>query len=432
MAAPKLCPAAAALARKAAEAAGSASSPDERCPVTGLTLKEAMDKEGRADPAQSGKALGGTGDAVSKPESAAGSSGGACPYGFKSNAKVAASLDPYTCPVCKSLFYECCDVLPCQHSFCAGCLRRFRDCPMCGRDVEGAKPNEEKQRLINAYLLAHAHEHKVETVGPFSGLEAPSGSSETPERMHNRAVFHLQLALRAHAAGNLGAAAARCQAARTHMMELIAMLKTPLDIEQAQYELGVVCGKLGDVRAAAGAADDAERWYRDSLAALHAAGSAPHITQALTVSANKLGDLLYRCGVLEGRARDDAAVDVAVSLGKLGDLEGRRGAPRRRGRRWPRPGDPLLPAPDLRSSEKCQRYLGFFESALRALDLDGPASTSGQSASTSEPQPQPAGESAGPAAAAATAAAGSCASPPQPALGLGHGQVPLGVSTRVS
>lgn len=77
------------------------------------------------------------------PSDEAGASGGpaTCPLGFGS-AK-GPKLSTLHCPVCKGLLFDAHSVTSCKHTFCRSCITQTRDCPSCGRDVDGLEANTE-------------------------------------------------------------------------------------------------------------------------------------------------------------------------------------------------------------------------------------------------------------------------------------------------
>ena len=66
-----------------------------------------------------------------------------CPLGFSSSK--GPKLSRLHCPLCKSLLFEACKTIECQHIFCSFCIAPFRDCPLCGRYIDGTKPDSESQ-----------------------------------------------------------------------------------------------------------------------------------------------------------------------------------------------------------------------------------------------------------------------------------------------
>jgi hypothetical protein len=67
-----------------------------------------------------------------------------CPYGFGGGGNEP-RMSVLHCTLCKGLLYDAHKIDGCRHIFCKECLGRFRDCPVCGADIEGTTPAEESQ-----------------------------------------------------------------------------------------------------------------------------------------------------------------------------------------------------------------------------------------------------------------------------------------------
>lgn len=64
-----------------------------------------------------------------------------CPLGF--GTARGPRLSTLHCPVCKGLLFDAHSINSCKHTFCRSCISQTRDCPSCGRDVDGLQPNSE-------------------------------------------------------------------------------------------------------------------------------------------------------------------------------------------------------------------------------------------------------------------------------------------------
>ncbi|GIL72786.1 hypothetical protein Vretimale_4430 [Volvox reticuliferus] len=80
----------------------------------------------------------------------------ACPLGFGSAGAGKSELSPYHCVLCRGLLHDPVVTTGCRHTFCAFCVRRFRDCPTCGADIESTSPDTALASAINKILLGHA------------------------------------------------------------------------------------------------------------------------------------------------------------------------------------------------------------------------------------------------------------------------------------
>jgi len=322
-------------------------------------------------------------------------------------------LDPFTCKLCHALFYECVLTVPCRHKFCKGCIARFLDCPACGADVESTEDDAPTQRLVNAFLLAHSHEHSIEDGLISEEMMTRTDSSVQPVHnskdhvLHRKAVFHLQMALRALSYGNFESARARANAAKALLSEAVSLLKTDgqsnapvgqsdtADAWRArlQYELGIVLGKSGDIAVRQGSPAEAGAFYVESIAHLkESTMGAPEgeRVKAVSVSLNKLGDLLYAYGqlppALESYAealeirrtarklggKDEQIIDLSISLGKVGDIHAKLGDQSLARDEFHEALEGLSALSvnggnDVQTSDKVKGYMKFFQDRLAEL-----------------------------------------------------------------
>jgi hypothetical protein len=112
-----------------------------------------------------------------------------CPLGF--GTARGPRLSTLHCPVCKGLLFEAHSITSCKHTFCRSCISQTRDCPSCGRDVDGLQPNSElaggreTERAMHAgiaplascyqaQLLLHAATHHAGLVDTFLDTHSQS------------------------------------------------------------------------------------------------------------------------------------------------------------------------------------------------------------------------------------------------------------------
>eukprot|EP00124_Ichthyophonus_hoferi_P003781 Ihof_evm2s352 gene=Ihof_evmTU2s352 len=64
-----------------------------------------------------------------------------------------------SCGICFNIMYDCVSLLPCLHTYCAGCYSDWRivshDCPTCKQYVTAVKKNHMLQNVIDLYLKEH-------------------------------------------------------------------------------------------------------------------------------------------------------------------------------------------------------------------------------------------------------------------------------------
>ncbi|KAF6147754.1 hypothetical protein GIB67_006727 [Kingdonia uniflora] len=76
-----------------------------------------------------------------------------CPFGYDSHTF---KLGPLSCVICKALLFESSKCIPCSHKFCRACISRFKDCPLCGADIEKIEPDKDLQDVVDRFIEGHA------------------------------------------------------------------------------------------------------------------------------------------------------------------------------------------------------------------------------------------------------------------------------------
>ncbi|XP_021729956.1 protein NCA1-like [Chenopodium quinoa] len=76
-----------------------------------------------------------------------------CPLGYDSRSF---KIGPLSCVLCKALLFESSKCVPCSHIFCKACISRFKDCPLCGADIEKIEHDEETQKVVDKFIAGHA------------------------------------------------------------------------------------------------------------------------------------------------------------------------------------------------------------------------------------------------------------------------------------
>ena len=249
--------------------------------------------------------------------STAAPAGGVCPLGFGRSEPGGPPLSRLHCPRCKSLFHDCV-LLGCGHRFCASCVGGGGeragegggggggggggDCLACGADIASRRPDAEAQALADAALE-----------------DAARADSE------GEAQAWLRAAMSSAAGGNHAAALARAARAAAALEEelLASPPSSSSDAATTAVRRAAVSGVIGDSHRSLGNLGAAAEKYQGAVAVLEgalsaersleggggggggggenpAASSSPplslslrELTRALTVTLNKLGDLLY-------------------------------------------------------------------------------------------------------------------------------------------
>ncbi|CAM8910670.1 unnamed protein product [Rhodiola kirilowii] len=227
-----------------------------------------------------------------------------CPYGFDSQTF---KIGPFSCVICQALLFKSSRCVPCSHVFCYACVSRFKDCPLCGADIEKIEDDPNLQAVVDHVSL-------------------------------ERGAFLVQHAMRAFRAQNIESAKARLSLCSEDIREQLKVLgSTP----ELCSQLGAVLGMLGDCCRALGESDSAVLQYEESVEFLQKLPiEDQEIVHTLSVSLNKIGDLKYHSGDLQSarsyyskslNVRREATkrhpnltsqvLDVAVSLAKVADID---------------------------------------------------------------------------------------------------------------
>ncbi|KAG5555520.1 hypothetical protein RHGRI_006238 [Rhododendron griersonianum] len=299
-----------------------------------------------------------------------------CPFGYDSETF---KLGPFSCMICQALLYESSKCVPCSHVYCKACISRFKDCPLCGADIEKIEPDTNLQNVVDQFIEGHARikrsqvdKDQQEAVGEKKTVIYEDVSLE-------RGAFLVQQAMRAFRAQNVESAKSRLSVCAEDIREQLERMGTTSELCS---QLGAVLGMLGDCwsvlflllcnacpeacrgfigrdrlnvvmvskgfkcmeeeeHRALGDASSAITYFEESVNFLKKVPPDDlEIIHTLSVSLNKVGDLKYYDEDLQGarsyyfqslNVRRDAIkshpsspsqiLDVAVSLAKVADVD---------------------------------------------------------------------------------------------------------------
>ncbi|KAL3357410.1 hypothetical protein AABB24_017896 [Solanum stoloniferum] len=254
-----------------------------------------------------------------------------CPFGYDSQAF---KLGPFSCMICQALLYDSSRCVPCSHVFCKACLSRFKDCPLCGADIEKIEADMNLQNVVDRFIEGHARvkrsNNEQEDIVEKKTVIYEDASLE-------RGAFLVQQAMRAFRANNIDSAKSRFTMCADDIRE---QLQRMGNTSELCSQLGAVLGMLGDCSRATGDAVSAVAYFEESVNfLLKVPKDDVEITHTLSVSLNKIGDLKYYAGDLQAarshyfRALDvrrnaikqqsvpSQIVDVAISLAKVADID---------------------------------------------------------------------------------------------------------------
>ncbi|KAL3327124.1 hypothetical protein AABB24_037693 [Solanum stoloniferum] len=254
-----------------------------------------------------------------------------CPFGYDSQTF---KLGPFSCMICQALLYDSSRCVPCSHVFCKACLSRFKDCPLCGADIEKIEADMNLQNVVDRFIEGHARikrsNNEQEDVVEKKTVIYEDASLE-------RGAFLVQQAMRAFRANNIDSAKSRFTMCADDIREQLLRMGNTSELCS---QLGAVLGMLGDCSRATGDAVSAVAYFEESVNfLLKVPKDDVEITHTLSVSLNKIGDLKYYAGDLQAarshyfRALDvrrnaikqqsvpSQIVDVAISLAKVADID---------------------------------------------------------------------------------------------------------------
>ncbi|XP_006643640.1 protein NCA1 [Oryza brachyantha] len=258
-----------------------------------------------------------------------------CPFGYDSNTF---KLGPLSCMVCHALLYQTSKCTPCSHKFCKTCILRFKDCPLCGADIEGIEPDDELQALVDHFIDGHARIKRSHAPGDEEVTGNKGGKVIYEDVSMERGAFLVQQAMRAFRAQNIESARSRLSMCAEDIRE---ELKSKEDNQELSSQLGAVLGMLGDCCRTLGDAPSAITYYEESSEFLSKLPKKDlELVHTLSVSLNKIGDLRYydgdlqsarsyyarsldvrRSAVKEHSAVASQVIDLATSLAKVADAD---------------------------------------------------------------------------------------------------------------
>ncbi|KAF5189556.1 E3 ubiquitin-protein ligase chfr, partial [Thalictrum thalictroides] len=258
-----------------------------------------------------------------------------CPFGYDNHTF---KLGPLSCLICKALLFESSKCEPCSHKFCKACISRFKDCPLCGADIEKIEPDEDLQTIVDRFIEGHARIKR-----PQVGADSTDEASETKTVIYgdisfDRGAFLVQQAMRAFRSHNILSAKARLIICAEDIREQMERLGKNSEFCS---QLGAVLGMLGDCCRAIGDSSSAVTYFEESVELLSKLPSDDlEVMHTLSVSLNKIGDLKYYDGNLQtarsyySRSLDvrrnavkvhsnipSQTLDVAISTAKVADVD---------------------------------------------------------------------------------------------------------------
>ena len=233
--------------------------------------------------------------------------GPVCPLGFGSSR--GPSLSALHCPLCRSLYHDPVLSQPCEHRFCRYCIQKFKDCPLCGADIDSVTGDGETQRAINTFLDVHAADSVVELSSGITGSTKNSDDSDGKRKAVNNL---LNIGLSSLMGGNPEGGIAylsRCRALIETHRDKSLLASDGYESDEIQktdilLKLGAVYDCLGDCYRAMGDLASALEHYGKAALQLQTAqqrqSSKSDTLHALSVILNKQGEVMHQQGDIEG------------------------------------------------------------------------------------------------------------------------------------
>ncbi|CAL5380351.1 unnamed protein product [Camellia sinensis] len=303
-------------------------------PPDDASLKKVGDNQNKIQSGQEGKAKQESGESTSiSPK---------CPFGYDSQTF---KLGPFSCMICQALLFESCKCVPCSHVYLLlilqmacyflktrACISRFKDCPLCGADIEKIEADTNLQNVVDRFIEGHA---RIKRSQVNTDEEEAVGERKTviyEDVSLERGAFLVQQAMRAFRAHNVESAKSRLSLCAEDIREQLERMGNTSEL----------CSQLGAVLVRAlGDAGSAVTYFEESADFLKKVPTDDlEIIHTLSVSLNKVGDLKYYDGDLQAarsyyfqslNVRRDAIknhpsspsqiLDMAVSLAKVADVD---------------------------------------------------------------------------------------------------------------
>ncbi|KAA8518278.1 hypothetical protein F0562_015839 [Nyssa sinensis] len=222
-----------------------------------------------------------------------------CPFGYDSQTF---KLGPFSCMICQALLFESSKCVPCSHVYCKACISRFKDCPLCGADIEKIEADTNLQNVVDqerCFLCTTGRAfraHNIESAKSRLSLCAEDIRGQL-ERMGNTPELCSQLGAVLGMLGDCCRAMADSGSAVSYFEESVNfLLKVPRDDSEITHTLSVSLNKIGDLK-----------YYDGDLQAVRS-----YYFQSLNV----------RCDAIKHHPSASSQIlDVATSLAKVADVD---------------------------------------------------------------------------------------------------------------
>ncbi|XVF24568.1 hypothetical protein REPUB_Repub13aG0139200 [Reevesia pubescens] len=184
-----------------------------------------------------------------------------CPFGYdSSNFK----LGPLSCMICQALLFDSTKCIPCSHLFCKACISRFKDCPLCGADIEKLEADTNLQSMVERFIDGHARIKRAHVDINGGGEQVLNEDKKViyEDVSLDRGAFLVQQAMRAFRAQNIESAKSRLTMCAEDIRDQLVKMGNASELCS---QLGAVLGMLGDCCRAMGDAAAAINYFEESV-----------------------------------------------------------------------------------------------------------------------------------------------------------------------
>ncbi|KAL1149956.1 hypothetical protein V6Z11_A10G225200 [Gossypium hirsutum] len=201
-----------------------------------------------------------------------------------------ATLGPLSCMICQAFLFDSTKCIPCSHLFSQVCMSRFKDCPLCGADIEKLEADTNLQSMVDRFIEGHARTKRPHVDANGGGGEQVVNDDKKviyEDMSLDRGAFLVQQAMK-----NIKSAQSRLIMCT---QDIRVQLEKTGNTSEFCSQLGAVVGML-----AMGDSAAAINYFEESVEFLTKLPTDDlEITHSLSVSLNKIGDLKYYDGDLQ-------------------------------------------------------------------------------------------------------------------------------------
>ncbi|KAB2010249.1 hypothetical protein ES319_D10G225400v1 [Gossypium barbadense] len=148
--------------------------------------------------------------------------------------------------ICQALLFDFTKCIPCSHLFCQVCISRFKDCLLCGADIEKLEADTNLQSMVDRFIEGHARMKRPHVDANGGGGEQVVNDDKKviyEDISLDRGAFLVQQAMRAFRAQNIKSAQSRLIMCT---QDIRVQLEKTGNTSEFCSQLGAVLGMLSD------------------------------------------------------------------------------------------------------------------------------------------------------------------------------------------